>query len=87
MRTAPTAISVYNFSGRGKAIKDYLPGSDGHGPNSDKPHYINEINAEVWNVLPDSRKQELIDQVQQSEQLSGNGNLYLILQVSPQYLQ
>ena len=81
-RTAPTVISVYNFSGVKPAAKDYVPGSDGAGPAPEMPHYKAEIDAKVWNGTSFKVKQELIEKVEQAEQLDGNGQLYLILQVN-----
>ena len=80
-RTAPTVISVYNFSGVKPAAKDYVPGSDGAGPAPEMPHYRVEIDAKVWNGTSFKAKQELIEKVEQAPPLDGNGQLYLILQV------
>ena len=80
-RTAPTVISVYNFSGVKPAAKDYVPGSDGVGPAPEMPHYRVEIDAKVWNGTSFKAKQELIEKVEKAPQLDGNGQLYLILQV------
>jgi len=79
-RTAPTVISVYNFSGIKPAAKDYVPGSDGAGPAPEMPHYRVEIDAKVWNGTSFKAKQELIEKVEKAPQLDGNGQLYLILQ-------
>ena len=80
-RTAPTVISVYNFSGIKPAAKDYKPGSDGAGPTPEIPHYRIEIDAKVWNGTSDIAKKEMIEKVEKAPQLDGNGQLYLVLQV------
>ena len=86
-RTAPTVISVYNFSGIKPAAKDYVPGSDGVGPAPEMPHYRVEIDAKVWNGTSFKAKQELIEKVEKAPQLDGNGQLYLILQVGLYFSQ
>ena len=76
-RTAPTIISVYNFSGRKGNTKDYKPGSNGENlAKPDKPHYRVEID-----VMSGFAKQEMIEKIGNVQQLDGTGNLYLILQV------
>jgi len=79
-RTAPTVVSVYNFSGIKAVAKDYVPGTDGKGPGPEMPHYRIEIDAKVWNGSSFKAKQELIKKVEEAPQLDGNGQLYLVLQ-------
>jgi len=79
-RTAPTVISVYNFSGIKPAAKDYVPGTDGQGPGPEMPHYRIEIDSKVWNGSSFKAKQALIKKVEDAPQLDGNGQLYLVLQ-------
>lgn len=84
-RSAPSIVSVYQFSGLKQHVADYKPGTGGkvdRGANDPKPdyHYRCEINMEYFNATSLTKKMNMIKSIQNMDALEGNGQLCLALQ-------
>ena len=78
---APVLISVYNFSGQGFAVKNYVPGNGGfivpNQPHSGM-HYVCEVfNADV-NGLSAFSKKDILEKIEKMEPIGKRLKNYIL---------
>jgi len=80
MRTAPTLLSVYQFSGLKQCVANYKPGTGGKDAKTGEFHYRCVIDAIQVTASSMKTKKDMVERIKKTVPLDGAGMLHLILQ-------